>query len=130
VRDSSANDVWVYTVNGDRLYSYELDFTTVADYYKGDPEGGYTSYVYTDYLKAEELVALRNFVESDVRHKLGIPFNSSAAAIRYEHSMGQVGYLQNHILRTTEAGRQPDGQRVAAVGAGAGLVTIQQPSQW
>lgn len=130
VRDSSANDVWVYTVNGDRLYSYELDFTTVADYYKGDPEGGYTSYVYTDYLKAEELVALRNFVESDVRHKLGIPFNSSAAAIRYEHSMGQVGYLQNHILRTTEAGRQADGQRVAAVGAGAGLVTIQQPSQW
>jgi anaerobic magnesium-protoporphyrin IX monomethyl ester cyclase len=127
VRGSSSSDVWVYTVNGDRLYSYELDFTTVADYYKGDPEGGYTSYVFTDYLKAEELVALRNFVESDVRHKLGIPFNSSAAAIRYEHSMGQIGYLQGHILRTTSDAEK---EKVAAVGAGAGLVTIQHPAQW
>jgi anaerobic magnesium-protoporphyrin IX monomethyl ester cyclase len=125
VRDPSRDDVWVYTVNDDRLYSYELDFTTVADYYKGDPEGGYTSYVYTDYLKAKDLVVLRNFVESDVRHKLEIPFNSSAAAIRYEHSMGQVGYLQSHILRTTA-----ETEKASAVGAGAGLVTIQQPEQW
>jgi radical SAM superfamily enzyme YgiQ (UPF0313 family) len=144
VREPSTQDVWVYTVNGDRLFSYELDFTTVADYYKGDPEGGYTSYVYTDYLKAEDLVALRNFVESDVRRKLGIPFNSSAAAIRYEHSMGQLGSLPNHILRRTTPGEMPAsfdqptdaaarvgsvGEKVAAVSAGAGLVTLQHPAQ-
>jgi lipopolysaccharide transport system permease protein len=49
---------------------------------------------------AEELVSLRNFIESDVRAKLNIPFNRSAPAIRYEHSMGQSGILQNILRRS------------------------------
>jgi anaerobic magnesium-protoporphyrin IX monomethyl ester cyclase len=87
----SQSNVWVYSINGDRLYSYELDYAEVADYYKGNPDGGYRSFVYTDYLTPEQIVKLRNFVELDVRQRLGIPYNTSAAAIRYEHSMGQAG---------------------------------------
>jgi radical SAM superfamily enzyme YgiQ (UPF0313 family) len=97
--------VWVYEFGGDRLYSQEVDYTEVADYYKGDPDGGYRSFVYTDHLTAEELVKLRDFVERDVRRQLGIPFNRGAPALRYEHSMGQAGgRLPAHILRTTSGG--------------------------
>ncbi len=92
--------VWVYTYGGDNLYSVELDYAAVPDYYKGDPEGGYKSYVYTDYLSAEDLVNLRNKMEKDVRNQLNIPFNPSSPAIRYEHSMGQSGPLPDNILRT------------------------------
>ena len=92
--------VWVYTYpkTGDKLFSMEVDFSRVAEYYKGKPGGGYTAYVYTETLSPKRLVELRDWVESDVREKLGIPFNPGAAAIRYEHSMGQ---LPLHILRTT-----------------------------
>jgi radical SAM superfamily enzyme YgiQ (UPF0313 family) len=94
--------VWVYEFKGDRLYSYEVDYTEVADYYKGDPDGGYRSFVYTDALSAEELVKLRDFTERDVREHLGIPFNKAASAMHYEHSMGQTGArLPAHILRTS-----------------------------
>jgi anaerobic magnesium-protoporphyrin IX monomethyl ester cyclase len=102
VPHASSKDVWVYTTHGDRLYSFEVDYTVVADYYKGSPNGGYTSFVYTDHVSPEELVELRDFVERDVRMKLQIPYNPSAAAIRYEHSMGQFGQgLPSHILRTS-----------------------------
>ena len=96
-------NVWVYTYKktGNKLYSMEVDYRTTADYYKGNPEGGYQSFVYTDYLSPEQLVELRGFVEKDVRNKLNIPFNSSAPAIRYEHSMGQTNFPK-HILRSTQ----------------------------
>lgn len=97
-------DVWVYTYEktGDRLYQSVVDYTTTTDYYKGDPDGGYTSYVFTDTLTAEELVRLRDLVEKDVRAELNIPFNLSAASIRYEHSMGQAGTtLPLNILRVS-----------------------------
>lgn len=94
--------VWTYEYHGDRLYVYEVDYTEVADYYKGSPDGGYKAFVYTDYLSSEALVELRDFVERDIRAKLGIPFNSSATALRFEHSMGQMGgHLPANILRTT-----------------------------
>jgi radical SAM superfamily enzyme YgiQ (UPF0313 family) len=99
-------DVWTYTYakTGDQLHAYEVDYTQVADYYKGDPNGGYRAFVYTDQLSSEALVELRDFVESDVRAKLDIPFNPGAAAIRYEHSMGQLGAaLPANILRTSAA---------------------------
>lgn len=102
VKHTSLENVWVYTYQntGDRLYSYEVDYSEVADYYKGDPNGGYNSYVYTDFLSAEQLVYWRNFIESDIRKRLNIPFNPSAPAIRYEHSMGQRGSnLPSSILR-------------------------------
>jgi radical SAM superfamily enzyme YgiQ (UPF0313 family)/intein/homing endonuclease len=97
-------DVWTYTCkkSGDRLHAYDVDFTKVAEYYKGDPEGGYHSYVFTDHLSAEEIVRLRDEVESTVRERLGIPFNPGAAAVRYEHSMGQ-GALPGFVLRTSKA---------------------------
>jgi anaerobic magnesium-protoporphyrin IX monomethyl ester cyclase len=96
-------EVWVYTVNGDRLYSYEVDYTEVADYYKGDPEAGYQSYVYTDYLTRQELAQMRDFVESEVRRRLRIPYPVASPAFQYEHSMGMSGHLPRHILRTTGA---------------------------
>lgn len=82
--------VWTYTQRktGDRLHAYELDYTVTPDYYKGDPNGGYRSYVFTDHVSAEQLVALRDRVEADVRRELRIPFNPGKAALRYEHSMG------------------------------------------
>jgi len=83
--------IWTYThpKTGDRLHSYELDHTVTADYYKGDPNGGYTAYVYTDHLTSKEIVQLRDQVESDVRETLNIPFNPGSVALRFEHSMGQ-----------------------------------------
>src|SRR5207248_1320125 len=82
---------WTYVCpkSRDRLHALEVDFTEVAEYYKGDPDGGYQSFVYTDALAREDLVRLRDAVERDVRSKLGIPFNPARAAMRYEHSMGQ-----------------------------------------
>lgn len=93
--------VWTYTYpkSGDRLHSLEVDYREVAEYYKGVP-GEYTSYVYTDFLNAKELVKLRDWLEASVREALGIPYNSGAPAVRYEHSMGQ-GVIPTNILRTT-----------------------------
>lgn len=97
------DNVWVYTYEktGDRLYGLEVDYTKVAEYYKGNPDGGYSSYVFTDYLSAEELVGLRDIVERDVRRQLNISFNHSTKAVCYEHSMGQAGELPPHILKTS-----------------------------
>jgi anaerobic magnesium-protoporphyrin IX monomethyl ester cyclase len=96
-------DVWTYTYHktGDRLHSYDVDFTRVAEYYKGNPDGGYHAYVFTDAMTAEDLVTARDVIERDVRGRLGIPFNPSAAAVRYEHSMGQT--LPPAIVRRTAA---------------------------
>jgi anaerobic magnesium-protoporphyrin IX monomethyl ester cyclase len=93
--------VWTYqTRNGDRLHSPEVDYTTTADYYKGDPDGGYDAFVFTDTLSREDLVRGRDSLEREVRARLNIPFNASAAALRYEHSMGQQG-LPSTLLRTS-----------------------------
>ncbi len=93
--------VWIYTYKptNARLYQHEIDFSQVAEYYKGDPDGGYQAFVYTDYLSSEVIVLERNRLESDVRRILDIPFNKGVPAMRYEHSMGQ-GFPGN-ILRTT-----------------------------
>ena len=93
-------NVWTYTFQGDRLHAYEVDYTQVADYYKGDPDGGYRAYVFTDFLSSEDLVRLRDEVEAGVRDTLNIPFNASRPAQQYEHSMGQL-HLPTNILRTS-----------------------------
>lgn len=87
-----------YDINGDSLYFRDLDFTKEIAYYKGAP-GEYHSFVWTDSLTAEQLCKLRDSVEEEVRHKLGIPYPTATAAVNYEHSMGQK--LPNSILRTT-----------------------------
>jgi anaerobic magnesium-protoporphyrin IX monomethyl ester cyclase len=94
--------IWIYTYpkTGTRLYQIEIDYTTTADYYKGDPNGGYKSYVFTDHLSTERLVELRSSVEAEVREKLHIPFPQAVSATLYEHSMGQSG-IPPHILRSS-----------------------------
>lgn len=96
--------IWEYTYQktGDKLYQVEVDFTKVADYYKGDPDGGYIAYVFTEYLSREDLVSIRGEVEREVREKLGIPYDVGASALRFEHSMGQMGGpLPPNILRVS-----------------------------
>lgn len=95
--------VWTYEAprSRDKLHGIEVDFEDRADYYKGRP-GEYSAFVFTDYLKPDEIVKLRDNVEEGVRSKLNIPFNQSAASIRYEHSMGQSGAIPPSILRTTK----------------------------
>lgn len=93
--------VWVYTCkNNEKLFQYEMDYTQEADYYKGDPDDGYVSHVYTEYLSPEEIVAERDRIERTVRAELNIPFNQGAASVQYEHSMGQ-SVLPASILRTS-----------------------------
>ncbi len=93
------NGAWVYAYSqtGDRLYAKEVDYLKTSDYYKGDPDGGYVSYVWTDYLSSEDLVKSRDGLEKEVRERLHIPFNLSSPALRFEHSMGQG--LPEKILR-------------------------------
>lgn len=100
--------VWTYTYQktGDRLHSLEVDYTQVAEYYKGVP-GHYQSYVYTDYLSREDLVQWRDELEHGVRARLQIPHHRGAPAIRYEHSMGGQGHLPASILRQTSPHRIP-----------------------
>jgi radical SAM superfamily enzyme YgiQ (UPF0313 family) len=97
----SHDGYWTYTArNGDRLHQNEVDYTAEADYYKGRPGDGYVAHVWTDHLAAHDLVRERDKLESDVRARLGIPFNPSAPAIAYEHSMGQTA-LPPNILRVS-----------------------------
>lgn len=94
--------VWTYTCrSGDRLHAEDVDFARVAEYYKGNPDGGYHSYVFTDHLCSARLVELRDWVERDVRATLGIAFNPSKPALRYEHSMGQSA-LPPFLVRSSE----------------------------
>ena len=93
--------VYTYTArSGDRLHALDVDFSRVADYYKGDPDGGYRAFVYTDSLSSEAIVQARDWIERDVRAALGIPYQTSRAAQRFEHSMG-MGPLPGFIVRTS-----------------------------
>lgn len=95
-------NVWTFTTpkSKDRLHAYEVDYTQTADYYKGQNVGGYKAYVFTDSLSPEKLVELRDDLESDVRARLGIPFNAGAPGIRYEASMG-ITKLPPNILKVS-----------------------------
>ncbi len=101
---NTSPEIWTYTYEktGDKLHARELDYNVTADYYKGAPDGGYAAYVFTDYISSDDLVIARDELEHDVRTKLNIPFNQSAAAINYEHSMGQSD-LPSSILRKSIA---------------------------
>lgn len=100
---SHGEDVWVYThgPSNTRLYQYDVDYMRIANYYKGDPNGGYSAYVFTDTLTPDDLVRERDHLEREVRHELDIPFNHSAASVLYEHSMGQRGIIPSKILRAS-----------------------------
>lgn len=100
-----SGDHYTYTskITGERLYQASIDYCSELDYYKGDPDGGYVSYVWTDHLDSSRIVELRDDLESTVRKKLGISFNPARPGINYEHSMGMGNViLPDHILRTSK----------------------------
>ena len=91
--------IWTYTCKtGDRLHSYEIDYNSIAGYYKGIPEE-YHAYIYTDHLSSNDLIQQRDWLESDIREKLNIPYNQKSQ-IHYEHSMGQTTFPST-IMRTS-----------------------------
>src|SRR5437660_2469508 len=94
-------DHYVYEFNGNRLYSTDVDFLEDAAYYKGQP-GNYRSFVWTDYLSAEDLTGLRDATEWEVRNALGIKYPTAAAAVNYEHSMGMR--IPDSILKSAKMG--------------------------
>ena len=94
--------LWVYKdpKTAAKLYQHEVDYSRVADYYKGDPNEGYHSHVFTDFLTPKEIVTIRGKVESEVRNTLKIPFYARAStSLRYETSMGQFGRLPPNIWK-------------------------------
>ena len=99
-------DKYVYTsdLTGDKLYQSQIDYLTELDYYKGDPNGGYVSYVWTDHLSPQDLVSARDDLEKEVRKKLNIKFNPARPGIKYEHSMGMGNInIPDFILRKTKS---------------------------
>ena len=107
------NDYYVYTdkKSGDKLYQASLNYLIDQDYYKGDPDGGYTSFVWTDHLSTAGLVDARDKLEKEVRRKLNIPFNPARPGLTYEHSMGMgaggqsIVDIPDHILRISEGNK-------------------------
>jgi anaerobic magnesium-protoporphyrin IX monomethyl ester cyclase len=95
------NGVYTYTSpkTGDKLFQKDLDYFKDPDYYKGDPSGGYISYVWTEHISPEELVDARDALENEVREVLAIPFNPAGGKIKFEHSMGQ-GNIPTSVLRS------------------------------
>ena len=91
--------VYCFETHGDKLYSDDVDFSKEEAYYKGK-SGEYHAFVWTDFLTRERLAQLRDEVESEVRAKLGIPYPTAAAAVLYDHSMGQQ--LPAKILRSAQ----------------------------
>lgn len=106
----NGNYVFTSKDTGDKLYQDNLDYTQEVDYYKGIP-GNYIAHVWTDYLSVEELAKARDDLESEVRRKLGIPYNPSNPAKKYEHSMGSSRNLPGWILRSTEESKTQETQK-------------------
>lgn len=82
--------VWTYTApkTGDRVHAKPINQFVDTPYYKGIP-GKYEAYAWTDHLSPEDLVALRDGLEREVREALSIPWPTSARELNYEHSMAQ-----------------------------------------
>jgi anaerobic magnesium-protoporphyrin IX monomethyl ester cyclase len=100
------DDIYVYTsdVTGDKLYQSNIDYLSELDYYKGDPDGGYVSYVWTDHLNPKDMVDARDDLEKEVREKLGIKFNPARPGVKYEHSMGMGNVkIPESILKYTKS---------------------------
>ncbi len=66
--------VFIQPKTGDRLHAYEDDYARSANHYKGDPDGGYRAFVFTNYVSAEQIVKLRDRVERGIWAALRIPF--------------------------------------------------------
>ena len=55
---------WCYTINGDKLYSEEVDCRIVENYYKGAPDA-YNCFTHTDHLTSQEILELRRGAEKE-----------------------------------------------------------------
>jgi len=109
VQDQVQKDVWIYTdsKNGDRLYQKSVDYENESHSYKGIP-GEYVSYCWTDHLKSDEIVKLRDEVEKEVREKLNLPYDAALSEQQYEHSMGcSANILPDWILRSSDTHKEP-----------------------
>jgi radical SAM superfamily enzyme YgiQ (UPF0313 family) len=105
--EAGSDGIFTYRArNSDALHQFELDYAATADYYKGSPDDGYVSHVFTDHLSAGAIVRLRDDLEQRVRSELDIPFNAASAAVSYEHSMGQTA-LPSNILRSSVGMEMP-----------------------
>lgn len=62
---------WCYTINGDRLYSEDIDCRTVTNYYKGAPNA-YNCFIHTDFLTSQEITQLR--IEAEKEFGKVIPY--------------------------------------------------------
>jgi radical SAM superfamily enzyme YgiQ (UPF0313 family) len=91
--------IWVYTSKRykDRLYMYDVDYTCTDVYYKGVP-GEYKSYVFTDYLSAEDLVELRDDIAMVTQQSLGLSDLEMGFA-KYDRSISR---LPLNVLRKTD----------------------------
>ena len=94
--------VFSHRKTGDKLYQKNVNYLEEPDYYKGDPDGGYKAYVWTDFLSSEELVVERDKLEAEVRETLKIPFNPAGGVVAFEHSMGQGQILPPSILKKSK----------------------------
>lgn len=94
---------WVFTDDRTQavLYSQDVSYADKAEYYKGVP-GDYTSYVWTDFLTAQQLVEMRDKAETVTRQALRLPQIQTVAAMQFEHSMGQRTLPPNILRRTNE----------------------------
>lgn len=100
--EQNGNYVYTSPTTGDRLYQTDVNYLTDVDYYKGDPNGGYVSYVWTDHMQPHEIVIARDILEKEVREKLNIKFNPGNPAVKYEHSMGMGNVkIPEFILKAT-----------------------------
>lgn len=60
----TSDGFWKYTINGDNLYSEEIDCRTTTNYYKGAPDA-YNAFIHTDYLSAHDLIVMRYETEKE-----------------------------------------------------------------
>ena len=88
--------IWTYENEYGVLHQYAVDYTTTEDYYKGDPNGGAQSMVFTPSLPAEDIVKARDAVDIKVRAKLHIPTPTRTAS-SWKHD----GTLKS-LMRSTE----------------------------
>lgn len=91
-----SDGIWEYTYDEDKLYIYDIDYTTTEHYYKGNPDGGYKSYVYTEHLSAEELVEFRGNLAEGIRRALEIPSFIEVVHTQYE------GHLSPSVFNYTK----------------------------
>jgi len=93
------DNIYKYEVNGDALYSENVDYTKELAYYKGHT-GEYQSFVWTDYISRERIVTMRDDLEHEVRTRLGISYPTAASVLNYEHSAGMTP--PPYILRSSK----------------------------